>query len=150
MLKTILSITGKPGLFKIIAHSPKNLIVEDLESKKRFPVSMRDRVVGLGDIAMYTVSEDKPLGEILDSTFSVFNGQPINVKELNENGELRDKFRLILPDFDEDRVRDSDIKKLFNWYNILLESGMTKFTEETKEEKDENKEDKTETKEGKE
>ena len=130
MLNKILAITGKPGLFKIISHSSKNLIVEDIISKKRFPVSLRDKVVGLGDIAMYTTSEDKPLGEILDLVYTNEKGQLIDVKQLIADKELRDKFREILPDFDEDRVKDSDIKKLFTWYNILVNDGMTKFTEE--------------------
>lgn len=131
MLNKILAITGKPGLFKIISHSSKNLIVEDFISKKRFPVSLRDKVVGLGDIAMYTTSEDKPLGEILDLVYTNEKGQLIDVKQLIAEKGLRDKFREILPDFDEDRVKDSDIKKLFTWYNILVNDGMTKFKEET-------------------
>lgn len=131
MLNKILAITGKPGLFKIISHSSKNLIVEDIISKKRFPVSLRDKVVGLGDIAMYTTSEDKPLGEILDLVYTNEKGQLIDVKQLIADKGLRDKFREILPDFDEDRVKDSDIKKLFTWYNILVNDGMTKFKEET-------------------
>ena len=131
MLNKILAITGKPGLFKIISHSSKNLIVEDIISKKRFPVSLRDKVVGLGDIAMYTTSEDKPLGEILDLVYTNEKGQLIDVKQLIAEKGLRDKFREILPDFDEDRVKDSDIKKLFTWYNILVNDGMTKFKEET-------------------
>ena len=131
MLNKILAITGKPGLFKIISHSSKNLIVEDIISKKRFPVSLRDKVVGLGDIAMYTTSEDKPLGEILDLVYTNEKGQLIDVKQLIADKGLRDKFREILPDFDKDRVKDSDIKKLFTWYNILVNDGMTKFKEET-------------------
>ena len=146
MLKKILAITGKPGLFKIINHSNKNLIVEDLTTKKRFPVSFRDKVVGLGDIAMYTTGEDKPLDEILESMYTLEGGKLIDVKELVSKNELKTKFKEILPDFDEDRVRESDIKKLFTWYNILVESGMTKFKEETPEEEpekeEENKKDK--------
>lgn len=93
-------------------------------------MSLRDKVVGLGDIAMYTTSEDKPLGEILDLVYTNEKGQLIDVKQLIAEKGLRDKFREILPDFDEDRVKDSDIKKLFTWYNILVNDGMTKFKEE--------------------
>ena len=132
MLKEILAITGKPGLFKIVSHNGKTLIVEDLQSKKRFPVSARDRVVSLGDIAMYTDSDDKPLGEILDIIYSNEKGEKINVKEVIATNGLKSQFEKYVADFDKDRVHDSDIKKLFSWYNLLVDNGFTKFTEEEK------------------
>lgn len=142
MLKEILVITGKPGLFKIVSHSSKSLIVEELSTGKRFPVSPRDRVVSLGDIAMYTESEDKPLGEILDAIYAKQNGKLLDVKELiNKNG-LKSQFELYLPDFDRERVHDSDVKKLFTWYNLLVDKGITKFAEEKTSE--ESKEDSSE------
>lgn len=137
MLKEILAITGKPGLFKIVSHNGKTLIVEDFVTGKRFPVSARDRVVSLGDIAMYTQSEDKPLGEILDIIYTQENGKEIDVKELVSTKTLKEKFATFLPDFDNERVHDSDVKKLFAWYNLLVKNGFTKFTE-TEEEKPEN------------
>lgn len=133
MLKEILAITGKPGLFKIVSHNGKTLIVEDLQSKKRFPVSARDRVVSLGDIAMYTDSDDKPLGEILDIIYSNEKGKKINVKEVIATNGLKSQFEKYVADFDKERVHDSDIKKLFSWYNLLVDNGFTKFTEEEKE-----------------
>lgn len=132
MLKEILAITGKPGLFKIVSHNGKTLIVEDMQSKKRFPVSARDRVVSLGDIAMYTDSDDKPLGEILDIIYSNEKGEKINVKEVIATNGLKSQFEKYVADFDKDRVHDSDIKKLFSWYNLLVDNGFTKFTEEEK------------------
>lgn len=135
MLREILSITGKPGLFKLIGQGNRRLIVEDITSKKRFPALERDRIVSLGDIAMYTQSEDKPLGEILDLAYARNNGKEIDIKEIVAKGGLRDAFREILPDFDEDRVHDSDIKKLFSWYNLLVAAGYDKFTDDKKEEK---------------
>lgn len=134
MLKEILAITGKPGLFKIIAHNGKSLIVEELNSGKRFPVSMRDRVVSLGDIAMYTEEDDKPLGEILDSIYAKEGGKQLDVKEILKTNGLKEQFALYIPDFDRERVHDSDIKKLFTWYNLLVDAGYTKFSEEEKEE----------------
>lgn len=131
MLKEILAITGKPGLFRIRSHSGKVLIVEDIENGKKFPVSMRDKVVSLGDIAMYTESEDKPLGEILDIIFEKEKGEKLDVKQLVNSGELKTKFEEFIPDFDRERVRDSDVKKLFSWYNLLVNAGFDKFTEET-------------------
>lgn len=141
MLREILAITGKPGLFKIVSHNGKTLIVEDLVSGKRFPVSARDRVVSLGDIAMYTEEDDKPLGEILDLIFAKEKGNKIDVKEVSLTPGLKEQFAIYLPDFDRDRVHDSDIKKLFTWYSLLVDKGFTKFTEEEKEEKSEKEED---------
>lgn len=128
MLRNILSITGKPGLFKIVSHSNKMLIVEELGSGKRFPASSRDKVVSLGDIAMYTLSEDKPLGEIFSLVYSSCNGEKIDVKGLVKDGKLREKFEAILPDYDKERVYPTDIKKLFTWYNILVENGYKDFS----------------------
>lgn len=138
MLRTILAITGKPGLFKIISHSNRMLLVEDITSGKRTPVHSRDKVVSLGDIAMYTEGDDKPLAEILDLVHEHTGGEVIDVKSM-DNDELRAKFAEILPDYDHDRVYPSDIKKLFTWYNLLLNAGYTKFTDdkEDKEDKEE-------------
>lgn len=130
MLREILAITGKPGLFKIVSHNNKILLVEELGSKKRFPASSRDKVVSLGDIAMYTYGDDKPLGEILDLVYAHFNGAPVDVKTLVKEGRLKEVFEEILPDFDQERVYPTDIKKLFSWYNILIGNGYKKFTDE--------------------
>lgn len=129
MLKEILSITGKPGLYRIITPGKRTLLVEDLVGKKRFPLGARDRVVCLGDIAMYTVGEDLPLDRILDRVYEVEEGQKIDVKAM-DNDMLRAEFAKAVEDFDRDRVYPSDIKKLFNWYNLLISEGYTKFTEE--------------------
>lgn len=145
MLREILAITGKPGLFRIVSQGNRMLVVEDLKSKKRFPAHSRDKVVSLGDISMYTDSGDKPLGEILDLVYAKNEGKTIDVKKLITEGNLRLEFESILPDFDQDRVYDNDIKKLFTWYNILVEEGMTRFTpEEVVEEETENSEKKEE------
>lgn len=144
MLKKILSITGKPGLVKIVSQGNRMLLVEDVQSGKRFPVGMRDKVVSLGDIAMYTETEDLPLPEILARLHENTGGEQIDVKALVASGSLRDKFADIVPDFDRDRVYPTDIKKLFTWYNILLSAGLTDFREETEEAEapaEENKED---------
>lgn len=133
MLREILAITGKPGLYKIVSHNARMLLVEELKGGRRFPASTRDKVVSLGDIAMYTDSGDKPLGEILDLVYAHNNGEPIDVKGLANNGGLREAFAAVIPDFDRERVYDNDIKKLFTWYNLLTEAGMSKFTEEIKE-----------------
>lgn len=133
MLREILAITGKPGLFRIVSQGSRILVVEELKTGKRFPAHSRDKVVSLGDIAMYTDSGDKPLGEILDLVYARNEGKPIDVKQLIADGGLRDEFEAVIPDFDKERVYDNDIKKLFTWYNILIENGMTRFTEEKEE-----------------
>lgn len=130
MLKEILSITGRPGLFKIISQGKGILVVEELGSGKRFPAHARDKVVSLGDIAMYTESGDTPLGEILDKVYAKYEGKKIDVKELVAAKGLRPAFEAIVEDYDRDRVYENDIKKLFTWYNILIDNGFTKFTEE--------------------
>lgn len=133
MLKEILSITGKPGLYKILSPGKRTLLVEDMVSKKRFPLSQRDRVVCLGDIAMYTTGEDLPLSEILDKVYAAEEGKPVDVKSLDNEG-LRAEFAKAVEDFDRERVYPSDIKKLYTWYNLLIGEGVTKFTDEEKEE----------------
>ena len=138
MLREIISISGKPGLFKIITQAKGSLIVEELGTGRRFPAQSRDKLICLGDIAMYTELGDTPLGEILDKVFANCQGQPIDVKALVASKGLKDKFAEIVTDFDRDRVHDSDVKKLFTWYNILIGAGFVKFTkeEEKKEEAD--------------
>ena len=138
MLKEILSITGKPGLYKILTPGKRTLLVEDMVSKKRFPLGARDRVVCLGDIAMYTVGEDLPLDKILDRVYAVEEGKKIDVKAM-DNDMLREEFAKAVNDFDRDRVYPSDIKKLFTWYNLLISEGYTKFTEEETEASEEEK-----------
>ena len=147
MLRKIISITGKPGLFEILTQGNRMFIVEDVVTKKRFPALQRDKVVSLGDIAMYTESDDLALGIILDRLYENMKGEKIeDVKGLLSSGKIRDKFREIVPDFDEDRVYDTDIKKLFNWYNLLIEAGMTKFTADEDEKEETPAEDKKEEK----
>lgn len=102
------------------------LIVESLTTGKRMPAYARDKVVSLGDISMYTVENDVPLSEVLEKVKEVNNGQPVDVKAKNE-AEIRDYFKTILPEYDEDRVYTTDIRKLFSWYNQLVAAGVTDF-----------------------
>lgn len=140
MLREIISITGKPGLYKLISSGNRRIIVEDINSGKRFPALERDKIISLGDIAMYTRGEDKPLGEILDLVYAHQKGKEIDIKKLMEEGSLRETFAAILPDHDEDRVHESDIRKLFTWFNLLVASGFTRFTEDKEEAKEGDKE----------
>ncbi|ETD19951.1 MULTISPECIES: DUF5606 family protein [Prevotellaceae] len=128
-METILSIAGKPGLYRLVSRGKMNLIVESLdEARKRMPAFATDRVTSLGDIAIYTDADDVPLWQVLKklgekelSKEATFNYKKASSKE------LRKYFAEVLPDFDHDRVHDSDIKKLLQWYNILVKNGITDF-----------------------
>lgn len=134
MLQTILSISGKPGLYKLVSRGKMNLIVEALdETHRRIPAFATDRVTSLADIAMYTDAEDVPLMTILASIRDKESGKEcsLNFKKCSSK-ELRAYFGEVLPNFDEDRVHDSDIKKLFSWYNVLMRNGITDFEKDMK------------------
>lgn len=130
MLKKIISITGKPGLQKILSQGRGTLIVEDVETKRRFPVHSRDQVVSLGDISMYTESGDTPLGEIMQMLYDKTGGKPVDGDSMNSE-QLHQSFGEVVTDYDRLRVRDRDIKKLYKWYNLLLTDGFTQFVEDT-------------------
>ena len=129
MLRSILSISGKPGLYKLISQGKNMLILEALDAtKKRFPVYGHDKVISLGDIAMYTDDEEVALGEVLESVKNKENGAvaSIDYKKASAS-ELQAFMAEVLPTYDRDRVHNSDIKKLIQWYNILVSNGVTEF-----------------------
>ncbi len=130
-METILSIAGKPGLYKLVSRGKMNLIVEAIdETHKRIPAFATDRVTSLGDIAMYTDAEDVPLMTVLASVRDKEQGKEcsLNYKKCSAD-ELHEYFAAVLPAYDRDRVHDSDIKKLLQWYNILAKAGVTNFEE---------------------
>lgn len=130
MLATILSISGKPGLFRLLSQGKGTLIVESLVDNKRLPVHAKDRVVSLGDITMYTTEDDMPLGEVLTAVYKTFEGKAIDLAAHPTSVELYESFGKCVPTFDRERVYASDVKKLFVWYNILLAAGFTTFVDE--------------------
>ncbi len=129
MLKTILSISGRPGLFKLVNRGNNMLIVESLADGKRVPAYTRDKVISLGEITMYTLDGDTPLGEVLESLKTVAEGKTVDVKAIGKDADVREFFGKVLPDYDRERVYTSDIKKLISWYNILINAGITDFKE---------------------
>jgi dephospho-CoA kinase len=131
MQDTILAIAGKPGLYKLVSRGKNNLIVEALDaSHRRQPAFATDRITALNDIAMYTETDDVPLTKVLESMKKLEEGKKSSVDYRKADGdELRDYFAKVLPDFDRDRVQNSHIKKLIQWYNILVEAGITDFEE---------------------
>ena len=131
-METILSISGKPGLYKLVSRGKANLIVETLEEPaRRMPVFASDRVTSLADIAMYTNEDDVPLWQVFANVGKKEDNKEasINYKKCSSK-DLRVYFAEILPNYDQDRVHDSDIKKLLQWYNILVKSGNTNFKEQ--------------------
>ena len=129
MLKRILSISGKPGLFKLMNQGKNMLIVENIATGKRTPAYARDKVVSLGDISIYTNDGDVPLADVLEKVKEIAGVDPIDVKSMGDE-KLRDYFKTILPEYDEDRVYTTDIKKLFRRYNQLVAAGITEFKDD--------------------
>lgn len=132
MLKTILSISGKPGLYKLISQAKNMLIVESISpEKRRMPAYGNEKITSLADIAMYTDDSEKPLKEVLASIKEKEKGAiaSIDPKKASAN-ELCSYFAEILPDYDRERVYTADIKKLISWYNILVTNGITDFEDE--------------------
>lgn len=131
MLRRILSVSGKPGLYKLISRGKNMLIVEAMDaSKKRQPIHGTDKVISLGDIAMYTDEEEIPLRQVFANVKAKEEGKPatIDPKKASAN-ELHEFMAAVLPNYDRDRVYNNDIKKLISWYNILINNGVTDFEE---------------------
>ncbi|MBP1538918.1 MAG: DUF5606 domain-containing protein [Prevotella sp.] len=128
-METIISVSGKPGLYRLVSQGKNTLIVESLdEQRRRMPIFASDRVTSLADIAMYTDEEDIPLWQVLKNMGEKEQNKvcSINYKKCPSE-ELKAYFGEVLPNFDRDRVRDSDIKKLIQWYDILVKAGFTDF-----------------------
>ena len=135
MLETILAISGKPGLYKLVSRGNRSLIVETIDAqKKRFPAFAADKVISLADIAMYTDEKEVPLRRVLNSIKSKESGKTASVDYRKASkDELYAYLGEVLPTFDRDRVYPTDIKKLIQWYNILIENGLDDFDETLKE-----------------
>lgn len=134
MLQTVLAISGKPGLYKLVSRATNSLIVEALdETHKRIPAFASDRVTSLADIAMYTDTDDVPLWQVLTNMKNLEEGKTASINFRKASGdELRDYFAKVLPEYDRDRVHNSDIKKLIQWYDILVKNGITDFEKDMK------------------
>ena len=132
-LSGIIAISGRPGLFKVIAQGKNNVIVESLVDRKRFPAYSSDRISALDDISIYTIEEEKPLKEIFKAIHEKENGgETISHKDVD--AKLVTYLVEVLPNYDQERVYISDIKKIFQWYNLLHKAGELKVVEEKKEE----------------
>lgn len=139
MLKGILSVSGQSGLYKMVAESKNNIIIESLDTLKRMPVHSTSKVSALEDIAIYTENGDVPLKDIFKLISDKENGgKAINPKA--SANDLKVYFGNVVPEYDKDRVYVSDIKKVLLWYNTLLEKGMLDFSETEEEEEKEQSE----------
>ena len=130
MIKEILAVTGKPGLYKLVSRGNKMLIVETLDAqKKKMPVYVTNQVVGLGDISVYTDDgKDIPLAQVFDNIGKAFELKPVDVDYKKATPEdIKDWMLKVLLNYDTDRVRVGDMRKMLQWYNILVNNGITEF-----------------------
>ena len=145
MVKEILAISGKPGLYKLVSRGKNMLIVETLdEQRKRMPAYASDRVVSVADISIYTDDgEDTPLTRVFDSIKTIYEGKH---HKKADNEDIVAFFAKVLPNYDTDRVRVSDMRKVIAWYNILTATGETDFVDPAEAEANNETEDNNETK----
>ena len=129
MIKRILSIAGRPGLYRRVNQGKNMLIVESLTTGKRTPAYSHDKVVSLGDISIYTNEGDVPLYDVFESIKEQEQGKSVDVKAMTDQ-EVREAFRKVLPEFDDDRVYTNDIRKVYAWYNQLIAAGVEKFKDD--------------------
>ena len=136
MLKEILSISGKPGLFKLINNTTNALIVESLLDGKRFPAYSNAKIIALEDISIYTEDEDMPLKTVFKRMYEKEEGKPaINHKE--SSAVITKYIESVIPEYDADRVYVSDMRKMIQWYNLLLAKNLLNFDEPEEEKKEE-------------
>jgi len=131
-LKEILSISGKAGLFKIVAQTKNGVIVESLLDKKRIPAYSNDKIGNLEEISVYTVEKELPLKDVFKTIFEKHNGGK-SIDPKAENNVLKSYFEEVLPDYDKEKVYCSDMKKIISWYNLLHENNMLNFDEKVEE-----------------
>ncbi|WP_431161250.1 DUF5606 family protein [Flagellimonas beolgyonensis] len=129
-LDKILSIGGKPGLYKLLTQTRSGFVGESLLDGKRVTVGIRSNVSVLSEIAIYTLEEEMPLREVFQKIKEKENGNKTSISHKAEKIELEEYFFEVLPNYDEDRVYASDIKKIIQWYNILVDNNITEFLEE--------------------
>jgi hypothetical protein len=135
MLKGILAISGEAGLYKMVSQSKNGIIVESIETKRRIPAYATNKISALEDIAIFTEDEEVPLKDIFINIKTKFNGQEA-ISHKVPNNEIKTFFKEILPNYDEDRVYVSDMKKVLRWYNILAKENLLEESKEEDTQKD--------------
>jgi len=129
-LDKILSIAGKPGLYKVVAQTRSGFVAESLIDKKKVSVNMQSNVSVLSEIAIYTLTEELPLRDVFKKIKDKENGKPTSISHKDSKEVLEEYFFEVLPDYDEDRVYASDIKKVVQWYNLLQEQNLLTFLDD--------------------
>lgn len=132
-LTEIMSISGKPGLYKMVTHTKTGMLVESMDDQKRFPVFTHEKVSSLEEISIFTETDDIPLKEVFKKIYDLLKGEKA-ISHKSSGEELKDFFDDVIPDYDKERVYVSDIKKVIQWYNILHEKDLLDFTEEEEKE----------------
>jgi hypothetical protein len=130
-LKEIMSISGKPGLYKLVAQAKNGIIVESIIDQKRLQAFSHDKISSLEEISIFTESGDKPLKEILAAFHDKLEGKPAPDFK-NENEKVKTFFAEMLPDYDKERVYVSHMQKIVSWYNLLVEHDLLDFSQEEK------------------
>lgn len=139
-LTNILVIAGKPDLSELVSQTKGGAIVKNLVTGQKYPVFKNDRISSLGEIRIFTDTDERPLDEVMQSIHKILDGKPTPFEPKKADGkELFTLLEKALPDYDRERVHTSDAKKLFAWYNVLLAAGKITFDEPTAEEKEEKK-----------
>lgn len=138
-LSEILAISGRPGLYKMVTQNKSGLIVESMEDDKRFPVYSTHQISALEEISIYTYEEDVPLVEVFEKMYAVLEGKTAMSPKSNKN-DLMAFFETVLPDYNQEQVYASDVKKLIQWYNLFHKYGMLSFDEKKDEEAETNSE----------
>jgi hypothetical protein len=132
-LTKILSISGKPGLYKMVGETKSGLIVESLEDNKKFPVFSHEQISSLKEISIYTEADSVSLKDVLKKLKELQQEKPVDNPKKASADELKALFVQVVPDYDVDAVYVSDMKKVFTWYNSLLKNNMLDFTDEEEE-----------------
>lgn len=134
-LDKILSISGKPGLYKIVTQARSGFVAESLLDNKRITVNVHSNVSVLSEIAMYTLTEEVPLREVFKKVREKEDGKQTSISHKDSKDKLEEYFFEVLPDYDEDRVYPSDIKKVIQWYNILQANDLLSALDKEEEDK---------------
>jgi hypothetical protein len=134
-LTNILVISGKPDLSELVSQTKGGAIVKNLVTGQKYPVFKNDRISSLGEILIFTDTDERPLEDVMQAIYKHLDGKATAFEPKKaESKELADLLAVVLPDYDRDRVHTSDMKKLFSWYNILAAAGKITFDEEKKDE----------------
>ena len=136
-LDKIIAIGGKPGLFKLLTQTKSGFVAESLTDGKRLTVNLRNQVSVLSEISVFTLEEEKPLPEVFELLLQKENGSTSSISHKADKLALEEYFFEILPNYDEDRVYPSDIKKIIRWYNILVDHKLLEISEDPEQDKEE-------------